>query len=487
MRTFISLLFFLSLIHAPLYAQDNEVCNSCHGQESSDIPFVNLKQFEGSIHGKNPCISCHVDAEVIPHPSKPQASSCASCHEDVLKVYENSVHGKARARGIKEAPFCNDCHGEHTILSVNDPASTVWKGRITKTCASCHDSEKIVTKFGLPKDRLETFQNSYHGLASRGGDFKVANCASCHGWHGILPSSDPLSSVHPKNLYQTCGKCHPGAPSKLFTGKVHGKKKTEVFFLVRWVKVFYLVLIPFVVGFMFVHNFSDYLRKTLSYISSSGVKHEVNQGTNLAERLNLNERFQHGFLLFVFILLAYSGFALKFPEMWWAYPFQWIGGEVLRKAIHRWAALLFCFVSAYHLIYMVFTRRGRFLLKISLIPKIKDLKDLSELMLYNFGVRKQIKHLAYPSYIEKVEYWSLIWGSLIMILTGALLVFNDFTLRYLPLWIIELATLIHFYEAVLACLSILIWHFYWTIFDPDIYPMNLSWLIGRVRSKKWTI
>jgi hypothetical protein len=54
------------------------------------------------------------------------------------------------------------------------------------------------------------------------------------------------------------------------------------------------------------------------------------------------------------------------------------------------------------------------------------------------------------------------------------------------LWASELATLVHYYEAVLACLSVVVWHFYWTIFDPDVYPMNLSWLTGCLRSGKET-
>lgn len=70
-----------------------------------------------------------------------------------------------------------------------------------------------------------------------------------------------------------------------------------------------------------------------------------------------------------------------------------------------------------------------------------------------------------------------------MIGTGCLLVFNDLTLKFFPLWISELATVIHFYEAILATLAILIWHLYWAVFDPDVYPMNMAWLTGFLKKK----
>ncbi len=129
---------------------------------------------------------------------------------------------------------------------------------------------------------------------------------------------------------------------------------------------------------------------------------------------------------------------------------------------------------------MSFTRRGRFILIHNLFPKIKDMIDPFRLLAYNLFLTKKPAKIQYPSYIEKIEYWALIWGSLIMIVTGGLLFFNDYTLRYFSLWLANLATMIHFYEAILASLAILVWHFYWVIFDPDVYPMNRSWITGKM-------
>ena len=185
--------------------------------------------------------------------------------------------------------------------------------------------------------------------------------------------------------------------------------------------------------------------------------------------------------MITFIMLAYTGFALKFQGAWWAAPFDLVGGEPVRKSVHRFAALCFIALGVYHAAYMLATRRGRELLMRQLPLKLHDLTDALLMLAYNLGIKKVRLHPAYPSFIEKLEYFALIWGAIVMVATGSILYFNNFALRYLPLWILDLATLVHFYEAVLACLAIFVWHFYWVIFDPDVYPMNWAWLTGKFR------
>ena len=88
------------------------------------------------------------------------------------------------------------------------------------------------------------------------------------------------------------------------------------------------------------------------------------------------------------------------------------------------------------------------------------------------------------SYFERRLGAGLQRGFSLVELMVALLVFNDWTLKHLPLWVPELATMVHYFEAILACLSILVWHAYWTVFDPSIYPLNWAWLTGRLRRSK---
>ena len=112
-------------------------------------------------------------------------------------------------------------------------------------------------------------------------------------------------------------------------------------------------------------------------------------------------------------------------------------------------------------------------------PGIKDLFDMIEMFRYNLGLTTERPHFAMFSYAEKFEYIAFMWGTVVMAVSGFLLWFNNISLRYFPKWVTDAATAIHFYEAILASLAILIWHFYMTIFDPEVYPMDRAWLTGK--------
>jgi len=101
-------------------------------------------------------------------------------------------------------------------------------------------------------------------------------------------------------------------------------------------------------------------------------------------------------------------------------------------------------------------------------------------MLFNLGLREGEPRFAKFNYAEKLEYWAFLWGTAIMTTSGLLLWFNNFALRHFPKWVSDAATAVHWYEALLATFSILLWHFYMVIFDPLVYPMDLAWLTGKV-------
>jgi len=85
-------------------------------------------------------------------------------------------------------------------------------------------------------------------------------------------------------------------------------------------------------------------------------------------------------------------------------------------------------------------------------------------------------------YIEKAEYWALIWGSIIMTITGTLLWFDNFFVSALglPKGILDVVLVIHYYEAWLATLAIVVWHGYSVLLSPHIYPMNPAWITGKM-------
>lgn len=197
-------------------------------------------------------------------------------------------------------------------------------------------------------------------------------------------------------------------------------------------------------------------------------------------RMTFSERVQHFLLLSSFIVLVYTGFALKFPEAFWVKWTAYIIGEnafEARGIVHRVASVILVAVSLYHLYYIIFTQRGRKLV-LDFLPAKKDISDFTGSMKYLFG-RSEVKPLfGRFSYIEKMEYWAVVWGTVIMGATGVILWFKDFFMKYVSNTGMDIATTIHYYEAILASLAIVVWHFYFIFLNPDVYPMNKAWIKG---------
>jgi cytochrome b subunit of formate dehydrogenase len=97
---------------------------------------------------------------------------------------------------------------------------------------------------------------------------------------------------------------------------------------------------------------------------------------------------------------------------------------------------------------------------------------------YNLGYRREAPLYSKFNYAEKLEYWALVWGTVVMALTGIFLWAHNFVLEYLSKVWLDVATAVHYYEAILATLAIVIWHFYAVIFDPDVYPLKWTFVNG---------
>jgi thiosulfate reductase cytochrome b subunit len=472
-----------------------KTCASCHANaavaQKFRIPVVRpVEAYLQSVHARavaagKPgavCSDCH-GAHAIAPGSDPQSTiwranisgTCGRCHQNIAAMYEKSIHAEAAARGARGAPTCTDCHGEHRILAATEPTSPVFAANIPgETCGRCHADARMTERFGLPPDKVPAFRDSFHGLALRAGQLSAANCASCHGVHDIRPSTDPSSHVHPANLPSTCGKCHPGAGTRFALGPVHILPTSADAPVLFWIRLLYLWLIGITVGAMMVHNALDFARK----VRYRRAHHELAFSAR-PERMPRGLRWQHGAVMVSFPLLVYTGFALTYPEAWWAAPvLRWEMQMGLRGMVHRIAACVLMGALLWHLIDLCTKRELRRKLS-GLKLRFQDLRDLTAMLRYNVGISQRRPDCGKFSYVEKIEYWAFLWGMVIMTATGVLLWFENVALRHLPKLATDVATSIHFYEAVLATLSILIWHFYWVIFDPDVYPMDASWWHGR--------
>jgi cytochrome b subunit of formate dehydrogenase len=409
------------------------------------------------------------------------------CHDGVVSQFRESVHGRALAAGIRNAPLCTDCHGEHDIISPKQDASPVNPSHVRDTCARCHGDVRLSRRFGLPSDRVISFDASFHGLAGRSGAQSVANCASCHGYHDILPSSDPKSKVSAKNLPATCGKCHAGAGSRFTLGPIHWLEGGREPAAVKWVRNLYVWMIPAVVGLMLLHNLADWFRKLRQLrLGSAETRQRANASLGRQPiaprtpeiRMYGIERLQHALLLTSFIVLAWTGFALKYPDQWWARPLlAWETWFPVRATIHRVAGAVMIAVSVVHMTLLI-TNRGLRRHWVAMLPRVGDTREAVLNLAYLLGLRSQKPRISAHGYVEKAEYWAVVWGTAVMALTGVALWAVNYTLVWLPKSWLDVATAIHFYEAVLATLSILVWHFYFVIFDPEVYPMDAAWLTG---------
>jgi cytochrome b subunit of formate dehydrogenase len=472
-----------------------KTCAVCHADtemaKKFRIPVVRpVEAYLQSVHaravaagkGGAVCTDCHGAHTILPandassQISRPKVpETCGRCHANVLTTYRQSIHGEAVARGLRDAPVCTDCHGEHRILARNEPNSPVFTTNVAgETCGRCHADTRMSERFGLPPDKVPAFQDSFHGLALRAGQLTAANCASCHGVHDIRPSSDPRSHVHKTNLPATCGKCHPGAGTRFALGPVH-VSATANFPLLFGIRIIYLWLIGLTIGFMIVHNALDLVHKSRhpSEMRPFAITGEV------PERMSRSLRWQHGLIMVSFPVLAYTGFALTYPESWWAAPLlHWEASFGLRGFIHRVAALVLVGTLLWHLAELGYSEARRNRLKKQKLGW-QDFRDLWHTVRYNLGFESQRPRFGEFNYAEKLEYWAFIWGMIVMTITGLLLWFENFSLTYLPKVATDIATTIHFYEAALATLAIFFWHLYWVIYDPEVYPMDAAWWHGR--------
>lgn len=383
------------------------------------------------------CQNCHGPGKTLPY------LGGSLFHADEHRAYDAGFHARAHQNGG-------------------------GAGKRAATCADCHTKDgwgDITTRPFL------SFRESVHAQAAARGNLGAAVCSDCHRAHDVLPGTDARSPIFKFNVPQTCGQCHPGAGENFTKGKVHldvPASQDAGSTGVRWVRWFYLPVIFLTIGGMAVHNLLVWRRKAA---------HKLRHEARTIRRLTKNQRVQHWLLLTSFITLVVTGFALVYPGAWDSY--LGLEAEGTRRWVHRVAALVMMGVGVYHLIYLVAVREGRSWVR-DMMPKWKDAVDLWQNLLYYAGQRRTRPMLARFGYAEKAEYWAVIWGTLVMGLTGLMIWFKVGWFGFLPRWWIDVAIAVHFYEAVLATLAIVVWHFYQVIFDPEVYPVNLDFYDGRV-------
>ncbi|MEK6611990.1 MAG: hypothetical protein AABZ29_04350 [Gemmatimonadota bacterium] len=471
------------------------LCARCHrtGQKAALSYTGSEKQiverYAESIHGKGliesglvvtaTCTSCHTAHNVLPRDSTQSSvnrnnvpRTCGRCHDGIEKQFERSVHSELVTKTDQKLPVCDDCHSAHTIDRTD---ANGFKLRIMNQCGGCHAE---ITK---------TYFETYHGKVSRLGYTKTAQCYDCHGAHDILKVSDPRSHLSRQNVVATCAKCHAGA-SRKFAGYLthathHDPSKYPILFWVFWAMTTLLVVTFTVSG---AHTLM-WLPRALKMRQEFGRHPPAREGELEYQRFTPLNRAMHVFMILSFISLALTGMTLKFSYTTWASVVsRMLGGFETTGYFHRYAAVIMVGVFITHLVDLVKRKRrdGTSWMDLVLGPgsmmfNKRDLRELIGSVKWFLGRGKRPAYGRW-TYWEKFDYFAVFWGIFVIGSTGLMLWFPVFFARFFPGWFVNVATIIHSDEALLATGFIFTIHFFNTHLRPEKFPMDLVIFTGRM-------
>jgi len=203
-------------------------------------------------------------------------------------------------------------------------------------------------------------------------------------------------------------------------------------------------------------------------------------GRTTIQRFTLNERLQHALLMLSTLVLLITGFSLLFHDVWIGRWLLWLeGGVAGRGLIHRWAAGVLMAVCGYHVLSILFTERGHAQF-MQMRPRGQDGRDLVRVMQWNLG--RPVPRPAFDrfDYRQKFQYWAYGVASATMVLSGLALWFATEAMAVMPKWMFDLLALLHGRESVVIFLVLFLWHLYDVHFRPEVFPMDWSWITGRI-------
>lgn len=197
-------------------------------------------------------------------------------------------------------------------------------------------------------------------------------------------------------------------------------------------------------------------------------------------RFGAAARVQHIVLIVSFTVLIVTGLPVLVAG---AGGWTMRGLFVLRGVLHHSAAVVLIGLGIYHTFWISFTEEGRREFG-SVLPKLEDARNLVHFLKYQFGKSDTPPPFDKYDPFEKFEYLAVVWGSLVMVITGIMMWFFEFTFQILPKWTYDMARLIHGYEAILAFLAVILGHLYNVHLKPGVWPMNRVWLDGRMTAQE---
>jgi len=419
-------------------------CGQCH---------VGVEEiYNESVHGQlmlagDPqgpvCSDCHTAHDIEPaesaHFKAGSDRKCGECHEDRLKHYRDTYHGKAMALGrpnvAPDVAACYDCHGHHDIFPTEDPRSRLSQERIVATCAQCHPG----------------VNESFTQYQPHANPLDKENYAALH--YVFLFMTTLLIGVF------------------TFFG-IH-----TLFWLVRSI-------------YLYRHDSKGF--------REAKVQAQVDDESYT--RFTPFERFLHLLVVTSFLLLTITGMPLKFYYTDWAKViFNMIGGADVARSLHHFGAIITFTYFALHLGSLavgLWRKRGALRnpdtgklewVRLrdamfgpeSMIPSMQDWRDFVDHQKWFFGKGPK-PHFDRWTYWEKFDYLAVFWGIFAIGVSGLILWFPKFFTLFIPGWIINIAHVVHSDEALLAAGFIFTFHFFNTHFRLEKFPMDTVIFSGRI-------
>ena len=401
------------------------VCGNCHG----DV----LEVYQTSVHGMEVasgntaaavCADCHsrhgVNEVGTASERVDVTASCGSCHEESLKSYLGTYHGKITRLGYGETAKCYDCHGSHQIQRLENPASMMNVNNRLETCQTCHE--------GASKGFI-TFQP--HGTMHDREKYPQMWFASM-GMIGLLIGTFAFFWLHSALWFyreyqdRKQGKNRPHILTEaLPAGKTHFRRFN------RWWRLAHLtgavsIMTLTLTGITVLYaesSWAPFIMNLLGGPETAGYIHRVGA---------------IGFMSVFFIHLVY--FAVRIGRSW--RTFEWFGPN-------------------------------------SLVPNWHDLGDAINMFRWFFGLGPR-PELDRFSYWEKFDYWAPFWGMTIIGVSGVVMWFPVQMGSFLPGWAFNVAAIVHGEEAFLAAVFLFTVHFFNNHFRPDKFPQDTTMFTGRV-------
>ena len=206
------------------------------------------------------------------------------------------------------------------------------------------------------------------------------------------------------------------------------------------------------------------------------------------QRFNWQNRFQHLLIIVSFLMCAFTGIPIKFSHFPWSINIAAMyGGFDNMLAVHLTGAAIMLGCLVYHLLYLVYEALVNKKFPLTMLPSLKDIKDIGANIKYYIGKSEEPPKFDRYSYIEKFDYLAVFWGMMAIGLTGLMMWFPDISARFVPRWIIDIGRVAHSDEAVLAIIVIFVWHFFNVHMNPKFFPMNKTWIDGKMHMEHFML